>query len=342
MISMNYNVHDKLKIRISPEKDSRQIGIDSDEMKYFHVKDIDAPNMTLNIGEFSPANDGCCIVDNKYYVKKNYFYCKDLNSSIKWETEIKGFEEGDQEINLHYTTTSPKVMLFSSVYRDFVLRPLIYKKLFDNGACMIHAAGVVKDGSAYVFPGRGGSFKTSIVTDLLRSGRYQFLGDDRVILHENKVLSFPTFLPVIDYIYRNKENERINMLDKLRIMRSPPNPGISLAESGNLKKMFFLIRSTDSGLSIHDLDNKAAVDKLVTSIDMETSDQFESCHVFPYYKYIQIYSYVYPNGPLAHYKDNLRRTLSAILSDVEKYEIRVPYDYNINVHRAIDTLINES
>jgi hypothetical protein len=339
---INYNIHNKLKIQVRQEEGFHLFDGQNDELNYFRVDDIDKPDITLNIRKFIPSNDGCCTVDNTYYVKKNYFYCRDLNNSIKWEVEINGFEEGDQNINLHYTTTSPKAMLFNSVYKGFALRPLIYKKLSEKGSFMIHAAGIVKDGDAYIFPGRGGSFKTSIVANFVKYGRYQFLGDDRVILDKNKVLNFPTFLPIVNYIYNHKENEHLNIFDKLIIMNSTlSNFNMPLIESGNLKTMFFLIRGNDDELNIHDLDNKTAIDKLITSIEMETNDQFESCNIFPYYKYVQIYSYIFPDGALSRYKGDLKRSLVSLLSDVKKYEIRVPYKYNNNICAVINSLIDK-
>jgi hypothetical protein len=336
---INYNIHDKLKIQVRADDRFDLFNSINDSLNYFHVDDIDEPDITLNINKFVPMNDGCCTIDNIYYVKKNYFYCKDSNGSLKWEAEIAGFEEGKQEINFHYTSTSPNVMLNSSIYHGHILMPLIYKKLFDNGSFMLRAAGIVKDGDAYIFPGLGGSSKTSILMNLLKSGRYRFLGNDHVILDKNTVLNFPTRLKAIDHIYNHEKNERLTILDKLTIMnRSPTKVNIPLAGSGQLKVMFFLIRGNGNKLNISDLGHNMAIDKLITGIEMETNDQFAGHHTFPYHKYVQIYSYIFPDSKLSHYRDDLKRALSTLLLDVKKYEITVPDKCN-NICNAINPLI---
>jgi hypothetical protein len=333
---INYNIHDKLKIQVRADDRFDLFNSINDSLNYFHVDDIDEQDITLNINKFVPMNDGCCTIDNIYYVKKNYFYCKDSNGSLKWEVEIAGFEEGKQEINFHYTSTSLNVRLNSSIYQGLILRPLIYKILFDNGSFMLRAAGIVKDGDAYIFPGCGGSFKTSILMNLLKSGHYRFLGDEHVILDKNVVLNFPTRLQIVDYIYDHEKNERLSILDKLRIMNGPSTSfHLPMAGSGHLKAMFFLISGNGDELNITDLDHDMAIDKLITGMEMETNDQFAGHRTFPYHKYVQIYSYIFPDSKLSHYRDDLKRALSTLLLDVKKYEITVPDKCNIYVMRLI-------
>lgn len=336
---INYNIHDKLKIRVRADDRLDLFNGLNDELSYFLVDDIDEPDITLNINKFVPMNDGSCTIDNIYYVKKNYFYCKDSNGSVKWEAEIAGFEEGKQEINFYYTSTSPNLRLNSSICQGLILRPLIYKKLFDNGSLMLRAAGIVKDGDAYIFPGCGGAFKTSILMNLLKSGHYRFLGDEHVILDKNVVLNFPTRLQIVDYIYDHEKNERLSILDRLRIMNGPStNFHIPLAVSGHLKGMFFLISGNGDELNISELDHDMAIDKLITGMEMETNDQFVGHHTFPYHKYLQVYSYIFPDCNLSHYRDDLKRSLSPLLHDVKKYEVRVPNKCN-NICKMVNPLI---
>jgi len=64
--------------------------------------------------------------------------------------------------------------------------------LLENKATLVHSAGVVKDGNAYVFPSWGGVGKTASVAKLIREEGYQLLGDDLVILTaDGTIHAFP-------------------------------------------------------------------------------------------------------------------------------------------------------
>jgi hypothetical protein len=340
MRSIHYNIHGKLRIQVRQEDGFHLIDGHKDELEYFCIDDMGQPDITLNIHKFSPSDEGCCTIDNKYHVKKNYFYCKDFNNSFKWEIEIDGFDEGDQNINFHYSSISPREMLYSSMGPGFVLWPILYKKLFENGLFMIHAAGVVKDGNAYIFPGPGGSHKAALLADLLKDSRYRLLGDDRVIIEKDNVLSFPTQAPIVDHIYSYKKDGHPNILDKM-MARLSPDPNMPLTASGRLNTMFFLIRGNDGEPAIADLDQKTAINRLITGQEIEMNDQFVNCRSFPYYKYQQAYSYIFPDSAVSCYRDDLKRSFSTLLSGIKMYEVRMPYKYNNNIYNIINSLINK-
>lgn len=64
--------------------------------------------------------------------------------------------------------------------------------LLENHATLIHSAGVVKDGKAYIYPSWGGVGKTASIAKLIRNEDYKLLGDDLTILkNDGTVYAFP-------------------------------------------------------------------------------------------------------------------------------------------------------
>jgi len=69
---------------------------------------------------------------------------------------------------------------------------------------ILHAGGVAKEGEALLFVGGGNVGKTSIVLNLLRE-EYEYLGDDWIVIDENKAYPLPKTIRVFDYNLKNKE-----------------------------------------------------------------------------------------------------------------------------------------
>lgn len=77
---------------------------------------------------------------------------------------------------------------------------LLEYSLLENKCTLIHSAGVLKDGNAYIFPSWGGVGKTASVAKLIREGEYKLLGDDLVLLKsDGTVYAFPKKFVLYDY-----------------------------------------------------------------------------------------------------------------------------------------------
>jgi hypothetical protein len=96
----NYNIHNILSVQIRTDNSGLLKGLNF-PLTYFEVDDFNNPDILLNIGKFVPSNNDCYLVDHKYHIKRNYFYCKDSGGKAKWEVEIKGFENLPTVINFY-------------------------------------------------------------------------------------------------------------------------------------------------------------------------------------------------------------------------------------------------
>lgn len=347
---LNYNIHEILKFQIVRDKRKDLMRDLNLEFSFFEVNYVDDPDIVLNIGKFTPSNTSCYLVDHKYHIKENYLYCKDGGGSAKWEVEIMGFEEGNTTINFDSSVFGLENLLFPDLLaQNIALKPIIEYKLGRKNYFLIHSAAISKDNQAYVLAGRGSAFKTTITMDLVRNGGYDFLGDERVIIYEDKVLSFP--LHFLMYTYRSQylptESFR-NMLDKIRFVKylrnnsNYTNLDVPVINSSTLEAIFFIVRTNEPGVRITPITLEKAVDKLIANEKGEmlrNSSLALSDFGYHYLEYMLAYSYVFPESKVAKYWRNVREDVRKILDGVPTYEIEMQYKYNHEVFDAIRRFI---
>ena len=59
MQSLNYNIHDILKFKIIRDRGHGLRDLINLKFSFFEVEDVDNPDITLNIGKFTPSNENC-------------------------------------------------------------------------------------------------------------------------------------------------------------------------------------------------------------------------------------------------------------------------------------------
>ena len=182
---LNYNIHNILRFKMVVNRRLGLMRLLNPEYSFFEVNRIEDPDIILNIDKFTPSNDNCYLIDNKYHIKDNYFYCKDSEGKAKWEVEILGFEDGKTTINFDGTVFGLQSILIPEfLSQSLLLRPLIEYKLAKKGYFLIHSGAISKDNHAYLLEGRGGAFKTTLAMDFVRRKGFDFFSDDRVIIHK--------------------------------------------------------------------------------------------------------------------------------------------------------------
>ena len=352
---LNYNIHDILTFQIARDKKRDFVRDLNLPFSFFETKEIDNPDIVLNIGKFTPSNNDCYIVDHKYYVKDNYFYCKDSGGTAKWEVEIFGFEGDKTIINFNEKILGPEAIFYPDLLpQDILLRPLIEYKLNKKGYFLIHAGGISKDNRGYILPGRGSSFKTTLCMDFVRKAKFDFLGDDRVILHDDKVLSFSVHLKAFEFKINNLPNETFrNSSNKLNLNSfvkffnfikylhndvNYENCKVPIVESSVVKALLFVTRTNKQGVKIREANiekvaNKLAINNLADIIKGHTFMFFDCGQYF--YKYVLSYSFVFQNCQIIRHWDNLERNLKEILKKIPIYELEIPQRYDRSVFEDI-------
>lgn len=344
-----YNLHDILKFKINTNSKLNLLRDINFFFSYFESEPYDDSDIILNIGRFTPCNENCTLVDHKYWIKDNYFYCKDSDGRAKWEVEILGFEHGKATINFNSKILGiEQILIPDYLAQNVILRPLIELKLLEKGYVSVHGLGIEKEGNAYILAARGGAHKTRIAMDLMRNSRYRLIGDDRIILGKEHVLSYPLFFNLVRFKAENMNDEHVsNFLDKLKMLKYLNlrkfcgGENKIIAEKSKLSKLFLVARRCGEKISINEISVQDAVARITSNSKMEmmTSGISSSLSFIPFFRYMLAYSYVFPESKIAKYFEELKQKLETILKDFLIYEITLPEKYS---DRIFNTVLNNS
>ena len=193
MIERNYDIHGLVKIRLTSRRGSILRGLD-DPLSFFETnRHLEEPEIILDIGDFSPSNQGSYVIDHKYHINENYIYCEENTGRARIKWQIEGIEKGRIEIKFHgrvggrYNLVAPNLLA-----QDQLLTPIIERSLARKGLFLAHGCGIAAGGKAQLFLGRGGSYKTTLILHAASRG-LKILGDDRVIIDPcgRKVYGYP-------------------------------------------------------------------------------------------------------------------------------------------------------
>lgn len=345
---LNYNIHDVLTFQIIRSKRNDFMKDLNLPFSFFEVKDeLNDPDITLNIGKFTPLNNNCYVVGHKYHIKENYFYCKDSEGKAKWEVEILGFEDGKTTINFDGTVFGLQSILIPEfLSQSLLLRPLIEYKLAKKGYFLIHSGAISKDNHAYLLEGRGGAFKTTLAMDFVRRKGFDFLADDRVIIHKDKVLSFSIHYSAFTFRVKHLPTEDYGgFLDKVRFVKYLWNNSkytinnVKMANSSRLRTLLSIVKTNKEKISVREVSLEEIINKLVSSIEMEMnmiySPRMAGMSFGRSVRYMLAYSFVFPNSQLATYWADLRDGLEKILETVPIYVVEIPESYDLDTFNRV-------
>ncbi|MFZ2455885.1 MAG: hypothetical protein WAX07_05365 [Candidatus Altiarchaeia archaeon] len=347
MEKRDYDLHGILSFRINREKVCGWIDGINLKLHYFETaKEID-PDITLNIAPFTPDLDGTFSVDHKYYAKEDYLYCKDSEGGNKWQFEVSGFESGKIKINYNGKTAGK---VNNRINPDFIAQNILLRfveyALAGKGYLLLHAAGVSKDGKAVIIVGRGGTYKTSICMELLRSG-YHFLGDDHVILKGDKAYSFPMGLSVFSYMYHNMADETSWTITKKAKLLRDVNKGrkseVKIEDESVIGDICFISRTNKTGIRKKQISIPQAAEKM--AIDNRLEDYISlgcmNIRSGPLFKFFSAYSYLFPKSEISNEMNVQKDHAKTILKDKIIYELEIPEDYCPGLAKEMIEQINQ-
>lgn len=299
-----YNFHDLLTLEIRHQARRVLLPEIDQPYRYFQVADPGREaDILLEVSDFTPANSGCTVVDHQYHVRENYFYCEDRWGSLKWKVEIQGFEEGRTQIRFHSTGGDIKHLLAPGLLpASLILKHILGLRLRQKGYRLIHSASAVKGGKACLFFGRGGSYKTTLMMDLMRHRQgWTFQGDDLVILGQGRVHSFPLFLGIFTYRLTHMEDEELNWLHRIGLLHylwRDRRASMPISDTGRLHGIIHCSTRQDAGYTLEPEPLEQNLDSLSEISNMEDyfSPSLNIVGVFP--RYVQAYSYVFPQNRL--------------------------------------------
>ena len=359
---LGYNIHDILKFQIINNGKAGFRDLHKLRFACFETEVVSSPDIVMNIGKFTPSNENCYLVDYKYHVKDNYFYCHETKGKARWEVEIKGLERGDTVINFHlsnrFQINPINMVRLPMVLPQLFLLRLIEHKLGNKGYFLTHSAAVSKDNKAFLLSGRGGCFKTSLCMDFVRQAGYDWLGDDRVILNKNKVLGFPMNSAIFRYMVKHVADEtRVRFFNQVQFATeylSGKHKAFdeNEAKSAVLSALFLVARSQRlrSGKQVNfELLPQTSGEHIVESLLL--SNRIEDFLAFmpsfgidsaPFLRYMLAYSFVFPANAATTQQKDMAENLKSTLKGIPIYRVEIPPDYSVDTFNQIHRFIMEN
>lgn len=339
----SYNIHDLVSLRIRHRDAVPRSVRNFAHLKFawFAVQPIEAPDIWLEIGAFTPQNQGCQVVDNKFWVKENYIYYKgSLSAGVK-QVEITGFESGKTRIRYEPAVTGVKSYFTRDLLvQNILLLPLLKFKLRERGWYLLHGGGVT-DGEGTLFIGANDSFKTRVILDLLQSGRFQFLGDDLILVNRETLRAFPEHVQVLDFRYRHGGKpglpHKMRFLLSLLGSREGAPLRVPVAQEAPFGKIVTVYRTNRSQTGVEAVP---ASEALATAIrfneEMDTAKLIRKyIHVENFAKYLFAYTYVFPSNRWMAWENSFEKEMMDILAGKPCHRLQLPYKYK---SEAIDSL----
>lgn len=337
-----YSIHDIISFKVVSESRNNFTKRVSMEYYNFQTSDIKDPDIIIYLGKFKPRFEHEVIIDNKYYIGKNYFYCRDYCKEMKWEVEIIGIRNKNLTVKIHGN------WLASTAITGMIIDPLIATKLNEKGYSLIHGSGISdKNGNAFVFTAQGGGGKTSTALYSIDVG-FKFMGDNFLILHNEQVLSYIQPLNIFSFNSRPIIGNNIPIKKRLELyikMMLDYTIGVkfvtkinpkdvfpeSIQDNAKLKATFLLFPQRE--FTIQEIPKDQAIKHILSNILLD----------FVYYnKYLLMYSYVFPNSPVSKnlkiWVQNLEKNLS---KNTLFYKVNIPQKYSEETFKKILTKIME-
>ncbi|NQT22866.1 MAG: hypothetical protein HQ579_05420 [Candidatus Omnitrophica bacterium] len=347
MKEINLNVHHIIKIKIRNHKRGILSDLNS-PFSYFLSNGTAQPDILVEIGDFKENKNDCTLVDHKYFVRKNYVYFEEDFGFRGWKAELSGIEEDRCVLKIDYKKTN-KMTLQGMLYPDQImynnfLYPLLERIFLRKGYLFLHAGGVSDGGKGAVFAGRGSSYKTSLIINLVKKGFYS-LGDGWVILKGKSIYSFPTSPSFFNYRVLNMTHENPNIFHKINLacrLISTRRKLDFISEKANLESLFVIYRQDRDTIALERIEDKNIVsDVLLVNNLLEF--KIEAPCKKPVGNFMKAYEYTYPESVSSlEYEQKMREAILHSLEGVKLYRLIVPNkwreEYAEHVKNAIKGL----
>jgi hypothetical protein len=227
---------------------------------------------------------------------------------------------------------------------------MIEMLLGKKGFLLAHGAGMVKDGKAIVFLGRGGTLKTTIIMNAVRNN-LRILGEERLILctkDDFKAYVFTMWPQIFEHLVNNSLDEDMNISKKVLLFKNllkerPSSQKVWHNDSAPIESIYLLKRKNSgvNNIEIHPVLKEHAIQKIIANNKAEIyGSQIPSILAKRYFSdYIAAYSFILPGSYIATYWENIERALDKMLDTISIYEIEISGKYSLNIYENILSLI---
>lgn len=335
---LNYSIHDLFKFKvISSHK--RFLDYIEKEFSFFKTKNITNPDLIIFIDDFKPQLKNTTVINHKYYIRKNFLYCKDSYKVVKWKVQIDGIEEKKTVVRFFGNFFSKSFLV------SYVIEPLMRFKLEKKGYSFIHSSAISNGKNAILFAACKGVGKTSTILNLVNKG-FLYMSDDFTILsNKGIVYSYPTTIHMFGYnvkqcpfIYEKlflKDKLNMKMKDSifklsLNYASLPLNINVKdvfseseIGKSYPLKELIFFVKSTDKKIKIEkNYDKRSVADQIIAINKLET---------FNFLDYMLAYTSTFPKSEFASHWSKSYKNLMKALIKKQVTKITIPTKFSAKV-----------
>lgn len=337
----HFDLHGILTFQVIYPKEKNILSDYNFPYSYFEVENVENPSIILNIKPFDPDIKDCDVVFKKYFVKKNYIYCKDQEGLFSWKIEFKGIDDDITFVNFWWERLPPKALIapYNFPQKSFI-EPLIEYKLSKKGYCLLHSAAISNNKKATLMVGRSGASKTSIIAHCLNKLGYSYLGDDKVIIKNGMVFSFPRYIGIFNYLINNDYSKEMSgIFEKIKciyflIVKRNHSINFRIEDKsiiGNInvickskENTFPLITPLNKGSLIRSLINNNLAERQMD--ELNTNDLTIDSH---FHNYLTAYSYVFPDLKYPSYKQTMYDIfVNSISDDINISEIIISENHS--------------
>lgn len=315
-------IHDILKLKISyPKKEPFMESINF-PFKYFEKEYDGEPEIIFNFGPLNRKKTNCDIVFRNTEISKNYIYFKKKNNDSSYEVEIITDSQDNININFNWIKRSICDTLFP-YYRPqlLILEPIIEYKLLLKGWILLHGAGIAKEDGASIFIGRSGSYKSPIAKICLKKFSAKYLGDDKILIKDNYVYSFPKNLSLFEYemsrsnsmVELNKKTEKLRSI--IYLMRNKNSNYLEVKEKEKINSIFIVLKSDQENneVQLKDINNEM----LLNSLTYNNYSEF--WNYYDIWDHFIAYAYVYTDFPFSNYINILNKNIHNNLKNIDNF-----------------------
>lgn len=343
-----YSINNIINFVVIDKKNSFNRLFDSFDIHYenFRIeKEPENIDLIIEIGHFKPNLTDCYEVGlGRLFFRKDWMYISaEKYKGAKWRFEVDGFEKEKTIVRIDCNSLG---RIFITGY---VIDFLIHLKLLRKGFPIIHASAVSKNDNGLILSSSGGGGKTTIAINMTTQDS-NFLGDNYVMIHRGEIFAFPTSLSIFTYnlspiilkaLYRKerlffklkKWLEKITQGHVKIFTKINPNRVFqNMIEKSKFKYGFFLNRKSGS-------TNIYIIDKIDKS-DFITRMIFNQKLEFNIFdKYINEYSYFFPDTSIASHWEKYGQSLSENLQgNGEYYDITLPDHYARDISQILEKM----
>ncbi len=327
-MNRSYNIHEIFRFRI--EKAPSLLIEDLNwKYSYFETPSVENPDLIVKIGKFRPNLTDCYCLDQKYYIKKNYIYFLDSDKRMSWEAEITGIEKPPLIIRFspHWTIRLrfPWALFPYLILHQYVIDPLMEVKIQNQGFVFLHSGAVSRDGFAHLFAGRGGSYKTTYVMELVRRG-YKLMSDDLTLIRDGMAYCLPTFQKWFSFNLKYLKTEEMGLFDRIRLFgylaRSKAS-SMEVIQSSRIKSLtLLLVANTDRPRIRTDLAPEDILRMAGLNHEMEKTSYVSFKYIIG--NFLRAYEAVFPETKLSTEPLEYEKKLFQHLKGIALRVIEVP------------------